>query len=1079
MPNNYTSYKDFYERTIDANYNLSHNGEDNGGFKLVLGGTGLGKTYGLREAIKHYHQLPNKKLYKFIYITNRHNLITEQEFELEKAGINTTYQKSDKDLLIDLKNKYQGLNNIIQNLNHLGIFNFSKDANHYNSVQKNIKNIIKRIELYHHNLSSKSLSMELKELIENDLSKACNEFYSIIKNELSDIYYNQGKDKHSQIMMNEIIWDLFPYVRFLYDDECNVLLMTIHKALKGFFDGKVNVKSSALKQNIIFLDEFDFLESDILKIISEDTSIANPLDFVKIFKEKYAHLANQDIWDTTEDHKNIKGRLDVALEFINTNCEKFDIDLDKIKEFKLKEFIKNRQKSLFQTNEVILSSPIYLKEMDETMFILNEKIDGSKSPYQLFRLLAFSTKKIISAFNPITGNPKLVRGVIQEIWNPKNDNKAGEYHKYILDNLHYQKSQERANNVRALKDYSPYDIGYRYIKLLQPDDYINEHTIEIDQIELLSTPESIISTLSSSNLVFGLSATADIHRVVGAFNIEWIKNNTNYIPIDKDDLNMIKGLRDNKQRIRDSKINFSKVELLKSDDNLAQLLDNLGSHFYSTKSGEKADMRKKRLSKTLFTIKQCVISDDFAHLIFLTTFEQIKNFLHKIEEEAIDELTITSKKSGGKHVPYYEVSILNKQCHIILLNASKAKKLNTNRKALKEYKEAFECDSVIVITQYNSASNGVNLPCYDLEGNETDFRGLHLIETNHFWFDYSNEEKDFKNIEKQAMWRLWKLYSEFELSYSKFKSALALRDANTHRKPNIQAYNRMYKNTDDCLFASIALYHQAIGRIERKKEHIPSIDISMDKDVFSDFCNYLNLKGFEDKRKHRDKYLTSSLILAIQQEVLNHQQIELGQALFTPKENIAYNNKKSKKFISDYLELIGSVNRNQLSDEKAKLIKLGWEEIRQKILKHELNSQLQVPISKHPIPIAENLCFTTNLVSKEMEILISYEKLIIHKEDYHSSSLINWNLNYPYQKIKQNQIITQFFEKNGYALSFQAHPGKNNIYFTPYIFQAILQGAIGEKAIEALLTHHGVELEEITDIPNKLFEVIDAKVKHK
>lgn len=38
-------YKDYYLRTIT---------KDKNGIKLVLGGTGLGKTHGMREAVKQY-----------------------------------------------------------------------------------------------------------------------------------------------------------------------------------------------------------------------------------------------------------------------------------------------------------------------------------------------------------------------------------------------------------------------------------------------------------------------------------------------------------------------------------------------------------------------------------------------------------------------------------------------------------------------------------------------------------------------------------------------------------------------------------------------------------------------------------------------------------------------------------------------------------------------------------------------------------------------------------------------------------------------------------------------------------------
>lgn len=93
------SYKDFYINTIETNPTQE-------GFKLVLGGTGLGKTYGLLETINEYVNNHPDKGYKFIYLTNRHNLITQQENKLrEKYNIATTYLKSNREIVLNLLEK--------------------------------------------------------------------------------------------------------------------------------------------------------------------------------------------------------------------------------------------------------------------------------------------------------------------------------------------------------------------------------------------------------------------------------------------------------------------------------------------------------------------------------------------------------------------------------------------------------------------------------------------------------------------------------------------------------------------------------------------------------------------------------------------------------------------------------------------------------------------------------------------------------------------------------------------------------------------------------------------------------------
>ena len=86
-------YKDYYLRTI--------NKVDNG-LKLVLGGTGLGKTHGMREAVKEYLNSEKEEKRKLIYITNRHNLITEQKREFEKSNFKCCYLKGNREIILGI-----------------------------------------------------------------------------------------------------------------------------------------------------------------------------------------------------------------------------------------------------------------------------------------------------------------------------------------------------------------------------------------------------------------------------------------------------------------------------------------------------------------------------------------------------------------------------------------------------------------------------------------------------------------------------------------------------------------------------------------------------------------------------------------------------------------------------------------------------------------------------------------------------------------------------------------------------------------------------------------------------------------
>lgn len=102
-------YKDYYLNAIHKNPT---------GFKLVLGGTGLGKTHGMREAVVEYLKDEKGGKKKFIYITNRHNLISEQQKKFDDKSINCCYLKSNRDIILDLLKKNE-LEELIESLGGL------------------------------------------------------------------------------------------------------------------------------------------------------------------------------------------------------------------------------------------------------------------------------------------------------------------------------------------------------------------------------------------------------------------------------------------------------------------------------------------------------------------------------------------------------------------------------------------------------------------------------------------------------------------------------------------------------------------------------------------------------------------------------------------------------------------------------------------------------------------------------------------------------------------------------------------------------------------------------------------------
>jgi hypothetical protein len=108
---------------------------------------------------------------------------------------------------------------------------------------------------------------------------------------------------------------------------------------------------------------------------------------------------------------------------------------------------------------------------------------------------------------------------------------------------------------------------------------------------------------------------------------------------------------------------------------------------------------------------------------------------------------------------------------------------------------------------------------------------------------------------------------------------------------------------------------------------------------------------------------------------------------------------------------------------------------------------------------------------------IDVDKSRVYSDNSNGKILFTWSLDSAYRVVSKNALLKAIFEKKGFKLAFETAPNLVNNVLTPYIYQAILMGAIGEVAIGGLLKHFGVNVDEFAELDNSLFEIVDAKVK--
>lgn len=1077
-------YKNYYLRTI-------HNRSN--GIKLVLGGTGLGKTHGMREAVIEYLNSDHEEKRKFIYITNRHNLITEQQKQFSKAGFKCCYLKSNREIILELLKNNQ-IEELIEDFGANDFFKFDEQLkNKYKretKLNKLVESIESKLQLWKSE-KEKPRNHALTKAIDRELSFDCDELFKIFKTQAILVGRNDEL-LYAKLISNKSAWKLFPYVEFENNPDANILLVTIQKVLMGFFDGKKDIKIASVEKKIIFLDEFDFLEREIIKILCDEPSIINPLEFVRIFYEKFKHWSVAEFWDSTEYYKGVRDKFNEVIKYLEDKTKAKGLTFPSVIDFRLEKKPAEASKSymLFQTNEIITPKRFFLKEKNNSWYIQDEKTSESVSPFELFNILAIATSKILGVFHYYQKDPNLVSEIIQTIWNQKNDNTGGRYEDYINENCLYHRTKAKSGKGFELyKDKSPYEIGFRLVKLAKRTNSFDPNSAELGQVELFTSPEAVIAKLSDENLVFALSATADIPRTLKCFNLDWLEKNATFIPLDDRDYEIIKARRDRKRDLRQTKVSLRIAGQLNEEHPVSVVCKSLLNNGNFTKNGSEHEnasvARSERVLRIFDTLYHCLSGNKYSHLIFVTTFDGFKDIIdYKNNKNSLlfldcDIRTFSCNRYYPKNDKLFQMTLNGKECSVLLLNSEDAKELQENPDALETYKKCFELkDKVFVITQYQSASNGINLPCYARMGSiESDFEGIHLLEQNHFWFDSSEDINEFKNHEKQALWYLWKLMDAGQIDSSQFKISLSARDPKNPYKIDIRQINKLYKDkADEKTLNSIALFHQALGRIERRDEQLLEVDVTLEQQVFQDFHVFLSSENFKELIEKREK-ITSSLILNIHQAVIDmatkmdiHLELS-GHKSFGDK------NKLSSDLINEMLSEIAKVRGGNYDEVVSMEIRLAWIELREAILKHDYNKRINLEVLGKTIHIKRDFAFETKFVNRNKELYIDSDKHRVYREKVPSRKLTTWNLDLAYRIVSKHPLLNRHFENRGYKMSFDIKPNSVNHILTPYIYQAILLGAIGEEAIGAILAHYNISLDSFSNLDNAIFELVDAKVK--
>jgi hypothetical protein len=738
---------------------------------------------------------------------------------------------------------------------------------------------------------------------------------------------------------------------------------------------------------------------------------------------------------------------------------------------------KHSSQVIFRTQHIVRTASQYLRQTDRSFELYSdptaEEVDLEEeeeerkalSALRLFSAVSHASDLIIQFFRELRfSNDELVyqeimRHCFQDTIYPEEMERITQY---IVPH-----QQEDGTDLGALLEqgFSVYDIH-------DPQQITDAEEVEVHHYGMHVTPEVILRSLALNNLVFGLSATADIPRFVHHFHLDWMHQQMEVHKATPEDMELLRELNQRKAEGRDNHITLHILSELNAADvdqyAIARYIRQVArdEEFGIDSSGHLKHRVELFFSVLMHLCQQPVAQEKDVNgspaldttLLFLNTFRQIRLLFERYPQPESGIFSIT-KRSHSRDFDVFEIEIKERTFLVAFYNAKQGNKMRQLEHVQQAFDQLFwEGKPVVIVTQYKSAGIGINLQYWASpeKTHRLDFTRVGLLETPYYYFgnplDEDLTEPERITCLKENIWYLGKLYSGKLLSLAQFRQMLTTIHASASWNSNYHKHTRtMY----DAHLNSMTTFIQALGRIERIWEKMPDQQALVSREVYQHFQRFC-FPEFEQLRAERDAFMPNNLRQILQQvrAALPQKQREARQLKDT---RLVAHNHCCREAIRPLLTRLERMRQGN-SDPEARQT---WQQMRQAALKHDYSD----PVLQHYTCVAESSYYQQGilLLTRENEILPPHILL---------ADTFLWDMNLLYRVIKDNQVIREYFQAQGYRLAF---PSAGKHFLTPYCFQAILKGAIGEEAITAILLDEGFLLEEL---PQILTETADLKLAH-
>ena len=522
------------------------------GFKPVPGGTGLGKTSAIPKLVATH---TDKR--KFIYCANRIQLLDEMESGLRAEGIGFVHLRRDGEIVRSvIENDKGALFELLE----------SRELHSLKVRKKQFFKVVSHLE--------QAFELPSRPFFQDVIQREASHLLNLFKN----LFYDASDETKRWLRRQEVVRKLFPYIAFQDNASCKVLLITVQKLFYGFFDGEITLNLSRLTGDraghIIFLDEFDFLETNLVDLICESSELSAPFQFVGLFYREMKNRLRSEDYLGAEDMVRIRQEVENIVRLVGSLQQNEDptqnLPYPETRLFTSKDE-KLRNNAIFQTNRTVVNAPLYLEVTKRSFDI---RVDGTVRAYRLFNTVREAMNRILSLFKRL------------EMWNP---GIGEELKRQSFDNTTFREELKKIRQLPEKSRFQPtrfdklLDSGYSLYEIEDLRQRSDPDEVKLSHYAMYTTPEKLLLTLTQNNLVFGLSATGDIERCISNFNITWLKRqlkqqDANVIDITPKDREIIAQLNQAKAAKRNNEVSVEVASLQLSDSGeFSRLRDYVGA----------------------------------------------------------------------------------------------------------------------------------------------------------------------------------------------------------------------------------------------------------------------------------------------------------------------------------------------------------------------------------------------------------------------------------------------------------------------------------------------------------------------